>query len=736
MRDMAINLSGRRKLPLIRQNEAAECGLASLAMVAGYYGFNTDLATLRRKYAAGLQGMTLKNVIDVATQMGFGTRPIKVPLDLIGQVRLPAIVHWDMNHFVVLKSVGAGKITVLDPGLGERSYSKEEFSSHFTGIVLELTPTDAFEKREEKTRLKISDLWGQLRGLKRNLVQVLVLSVILQLFVLASPFYLQVAVDEVLTKFDTDLLMVLALGFAGFTLINFIAQALRGYVLLYFGSMLSFQTVGNLFRHLIKLPVDFFEKRHIGDVVSRFGSMEPIKAMLTEGLIASLIDGVMAITTLVLMFIYSPTLAAIAVAAWLLYFIVRMAFYRPFRAAQEDAIVCKAKENTTFIETVRGITSLKLFGAESERENVWQNKYAEVINTNARAEKLRIWFSAANSGIFGVEHIILIYVAAKMVLAGEFSVGMIFAFMAYKRNFTEKASALVEKAIEFRMLSLHLERVADIAHEDQEDQGEELPEGVGRREIDGSMTLKGIRYRYSANTPDVLKGVDLTIERGESVAIVGMSGCGKTTLLKIMTGLFQPAEGQILLGDGPLDTYGLAAYRRQVGVVMQQDDLFAGSIAENISFFDADTDMARVVEAARAAMIHEEIMAMPMKYESLVGDMGAALSGGQKQRIMLARALYRRPKILFMDEGTAHLDVMTERMVNQSVASLGITRVIIAHRPETIRSAGRVLEMTDGTLREIEYDRAAGAVAPSAPAVSAAAAPETNKTEGICAPSF
>lgn len=697
MTAISLNLSGRRRLALIRQNEAAECGLACLAMIAGYHGLDTDLATVRRKFAVSLQGLTLRGVIEIAGKMAFNSRPIKVPLPSIGQVRLPAILHWDMNHFVVLKSVSGNKLTVLDPATGERVYIEAEFSKHFTGIALELTPSEKFERRKEKTTLKMSDLWGRLFGLKRNLVQVFILSAILQLFVLASPFYLQIAVDEVLTKFDTDLLLVLALGFGGFTLINVIAQNLRGYVLLYFGSMLSFQMVGNLFRHLTRLPIGFFEKRHIGDIVSRFGSMEPIKAMLTEGVVASLIDGMMAISTLILMFIYSPMLAAMALVAWGLYFVLRMALYRPFREAQEDAIVSRAKENTTFIETVRGMTSLKLFGAESERQSLWQNRYADVINTSAKAEKLGIWFQSANAIIFGLEHVVLIYVAVKMVLGGDFTIGMIFAFMAYKRNFSDKASALVEKAIEFRMLGLHLERVADIAHAAEEEQGDELP-SLNHQPLVGRLVLKDIYFKYSDMAPYVLRSIDLEIEAGETVAIIGSSGCGKTTLLKIMTGLFQPSSGQVLVDGVPLSKFGLAHYRKHIGVVMQQDDLFAGTIAENISFFDQQTDMARVMAAAQAAMIHDEIAAMPMKYESFVGDMGAALSGGQRQRIMLARALYRQPKILFMDEGTAHLDVTTERQVNRSISALGITRVIVAHRPETIRMANRVLEIGDGVM--------------------------------------
>jgi ATP-binding cassette subfamily B protein RaxB len=465
--------------------------------------------------------------------------------------------------------------------------------------------------------------------------------------------------------------------------------------------MLSYQMAINLFRHLIKLPVNYFEKRHIGDIVSRFGSMEPIRSMITEGLIAGFIDGIMAVTTLVMMFVYSPVLAAIALMAWILYFIIRLIFYKPYRFAQEDVIVSQAAESTTFIETVRGITSLKLFACENERENIWQNKYAEVINSNAKLGKLSIWFEAANQVVFGLEHIILIYVAIEMIMAGDFSIGMIFAFMAYKQNFTAKASGLIEKVIEYRMLGLHLERIADIAHTEQEEQGINVVDNNQAGPIVGEFVLKDIYFRYSNDTAQILNGVCLSIEAGESVAIIGPSGCGKTTLLKIMTSLFKPTQGQVLLDGKLLSGYGLTHYRKQIGVVMQEDDLFAGSIAENIAFFDPEINIERVKSSAQTAMIHEEVMAMPMQYESLIGDMGSALSGGQKQRIMLARALYRQPKILFMDEGTAHLDVRTEQMICESIKKLGVTRIIIAHRPETIQSANRIFLLSEGRLQEV-----------------------------------
>ena len=702
MLDM-LNLSGRRRLSVIRQNEAAECGLACLAMIAGYYGYQTDLSTLRYKFPVGIRGTTLRSLMDVATKLDFSLRPIKLQLPDVRHLHPPVLLHWGMNHFVVLKAVAKNKFTVVDPAIGECVYCETEFSENFTGVAIELRPTEQFKKREEKTTLKLSDMWGRMFGLKDSLVQMLVLSCILQVFVLVSPFYLQLAVDEVLTSFDTNFMLMLAIGFAGLTIFNVIAETLRGYVLLYFGSMLSFQMSGNLFQHLLRLELDFFEKRHIGDITSRFGSMEPIRKMLTEGLIAGVIDGIMAITTLILMFIYSPLLGFIALGAWASYFVIRLTTYRMLHQRQEGVIVAQAREQTAFMESVRGIVSVKLFGGEEKRRHFWQNRLANTINENAKFQKLTIWFASTNSAIFGMERIVLIFVAVGLVLGGTgFTVGMIFAFMAYKTQFTDKASALVERVIEFRMLGLHLERLADITQAEQETIDASAYNDPDFQFISGSITCENITYRYAPDLPDVLKDASLHVEAGTSVAIVGHSGCGKTTLLKILTGLIKEDNGRVLVDGKPIQDYGLLAFRQQIGVVMQEDSLFAGSLAENISFFDDNPDMKRIISAAQTACMHDEIMAMPMKYESLVGDMGSTLSGGQKQRVMLARALYCQPKVLFMDEGTSHLDVLTEQMVSRGIANLDITRVIIAHRPETINSTDRVMELCDGALRELD----------------------------------
>lgn len=698
-----LNFIKNNRLPIIRQNEVSECGLTCLAMILSYHGYKTDISTMRRKFSTTNRGVTLKSLMDISKKLGLATRALKVELSHIKQVRLPAVVHWDMNHFVVLKSVSKNKLVVHDPALGEREYTEAEFSEHFTGIVLELEKTSKFEKKNDKTQLKFSDLWSNITGLKTSIIQVLILSVILQLFIIASPFYLQLSVDEVLTNFDLDLLFVLALGFGGFTIINAVADLLRGYVILYAGTSLTYQIVINLFNHLIHLPLPFFEKRHIGDIVSRFSSTQPIKDFLTEGLVSALIDGVMAIVTLILMFIYSPTLAFVALSFMAAYFLLRYFSYAPLRKYSEDAIVASAKEQTNFLETIRGVMSIKLFARENSRQQQWQNLYADTINSNVKVAKLNIWFGTANALIFGLEHVVLVYIAIEFAMDAELSVGMIFAFMAYKRQFTDKAAMLIERLIEFKMLRLHLDRLSDITSAEREP----IEEAASTPHLieDGRIEIKSLSYAYDNDSEQILNGISFEVNSGETVAIVGTSGCGKTTLLKLMLGLFEANSGEILIDGKSIKQIGYSRYREQISAVMQDDELFGGSLGENIAFFDTEIDIERVVKCAIQACIHDDIMAMPMSYETFIGDMGSALSGGQKQRILLARALYQKPRILFMDEGTAHLDVETERLVNRSISKLGITRVIVAHRPETIKMADRVLSMENKILKEIDKNK-------------------------------
>jgi len=691
-----------RRLPDIRQAEAAECGLACLTMLSCFHGRTVDLNTMRHEYPVSLKGMTLKTLIEIAGRLGFATRPLRLELSQLRSLQLPAILHWDMAHYVVLKSVGRNEIVIHDPALGRRRFTWDEASKHFTGIALELTPSLDYAPPPPVPRLSFSTLFGPIAGLRGALAQILVLSVILELYVLASPFYMQLVVDDAIAMNDSDIILVLGIGFALFLLINCGASLLRTRLLAQVQSSLGFQMGAGLFKHLLRLPLVYFEKRHVGDLVSRFGSTEPIRRLISEGLIAAFIDGVMAILTLTMVFLIAPKLGAIVVAALAAYILVRVVFFHQLRRCSLDLLVAKAQEGTTFIETVRAIQSIKLFGREAERGAVWANRYAELVRADTAITSRKQIFQVVNELIFGIENIVIVYLGAHAVLANIMTVGMLFAFMSYKHQFVSKASSVVEKAIEFRMLDLYLDRLSDITAAE--------PEVVAKRsavympKIYGSIEVKNLAFRYAEGEPYVFENLSFKIADGDYVAITGPSGGGKTTLLKIMLGLIKPTKGEVLIDGVPLHVMGPDAYRSNIGVVMQDDHLLSGTIADNICFFDESFDSEHMMRCAALAGIHDDIVQMPMAYNSLIGDMGTSLSGGQRQRILLARALYKRPRILFMDEGTSNLDLEMERRVSASIQSLGLTRVIIAHRPETINSANRRLVMDRDGLREAGMD--------------------------------
>lgn len=687
----------RSRVRLVRQTEVAECGLASLTMVANFHGLDIDLGTMRRRFAPSLRGAALKTLIGLADRIGLTPRAVKLPLEQLGNLHVPAVLHWDMNHYVVLERVKGDNALIHNPDGRSTWLPLAEVSDHFTGVALELRPINNFETGNQRERLRLSQLWQRMTGIKRALLQVLVLTLVLQAFVLASPYYMQLAIDQAIPALDNDLLTVLALGFGLFTIINTGAALLRSFVLLVAGTSIGFSLASNIARRLFRLPIDWFEKRHTGDILSRFQSIGPIQSLLTTGAVAALVDGIMAILTLALMLWYSAQLAGIALIAFALYTIVRLVSFSFEREAIEASIVTGGKEQSMLIETLRGITTLRLFGRETLRHALWQTRLTDAVNADVRVARIGIWQGTANTMIFGIENIVTIWLAVGFVIDGAgFSVGMVFAYMAYKGQFIGKAAALIDQAIAFRMLGLHLERLSDIALSEQD-------KSFGRNAdtettLMGKIELRDMFYRYSPSDPLVLDGVSFTVEPGDHVAITGPSGGGKSTLVKILLGLVEPEAGDVLVDGLPLARFGHKSFHRQIAAVLQEDSLFAGSLADNIALFDEAIDMERVVGAAVAAAIHEDISRMPMQYETLVGDMGSTLSGGQKQRVLLARALYRQPKILIMDEGTAHLDIAHEQAVNAAIGAMGITRIIIAHRQETIAAANRIVVMEAGKL--------------------------------------
>ena len=702
----SLNFSGRRRLPVVLQNESAECGLACLAMIASWHGYDSDLANLRRRFPNSGRGANLSSLIRTAGELGLRARPLRLEPEDLGELSLPCVLHWNLNHFVVLVRVAADHVLIHDPARGERRVSRREFDDSFTGVALELTPGADFKPVQERTQLKLSQLWNSSSGLLRAMGMLLALSFALQLFAILAPFFMQLVVDEVVVGANESLLTVLAVGFGLLMLIQVGTTWLRSMLLMLFSAQLSVQVAGNLLHHLLRLPMGFFERRHIGDISSRFTSLEQIREQLTSGLVEAIVDGVMMVGTLIMMWLYAPKLALVVLAALAIYGLLRLAFYRRPAADLEETSRSQPQRESNFLETLRAMQGIKLHGREAQREVLWHNHYVDTQNAQIRAGRLQLLQSSSNSTLFGLENILVIFLGASMVMAGTLTVGMLFAFISYKNQFGQKASGMVDKWMQFRLVRLHLDRVADVALEQPERDPEE-PVLLPPRGSEGLLLeAQGLSFRYSPQDPWIIKDLDVRFEPGESVVLVGPSGGGKTTLMKVLLGLLEPEEGTIKLGGVDLRKLGFRQFRSMVGSVMQDDALLSGSIADNISFFAEEPDQSFIEECARAAAIHDDILRMPMGYQTLIGDMGSALSGGQRQRVLLARALYRRPSILFLDEATSHLDVQLEQQVNAAIAALKIVRVLIAHRPETIRSADRALALVGGKLYPVPLEPA------------------------------
>jgi len=695
-------------MQVILQSESSECALASLAMVASAHGLNVDMANLRGRFPVSLKGATLQQLISHAGALNFSSRPLRLEIEELAQLQLPCILHWDLNHFVVLKKVGRRAVTILDPAVGERRLPMAEVSRHFTGVALELTPNADFRPANKRQRIALKALTGKVLGLKRSLFQVFALAVVLELFAITSPLLNQLVVDDAIATHDTDLLSVLIVGFALLLVIQVAVGLVRSWMVMVLGMSLSLQWASNVFAHMVKLPLEYFEKRHLGDIVSRFSSVGSIQRTLTTSVIEAVLDGIMGVAALGMMLLYSFQLTCVVLGSVAVYGLLRWLSYMPFRGAVSERLIVSARENSHFLETLRAITPLKLFGREQERRARWQNLLVEVQNRDVRTAKMNIAFSTANTLVFGIENLLVFWIGAGLVMqsgangagvvASPFTIGMLFAFISYKGQFTSRVSALINYSVEIKMLNLHAERLGDIVLTAPE--RDDVPEN-DLAHLQPSIELRGVSFRYGSGEPWILKETNLTVAAGQSLALIGPSGCGKTTLLKVMLGLLTPQEGEVLYGGIPVKHLGLQNYRQRIGTVMQEDVLLAGSIADNISFFDVQPNEERILACTAVAAVHDDIAAMPMGYQTMVGDMGSSLSGGQKQRVLLARALYKKPKVLALDEATSHLDIANEQRVTQALAKMNLTRIIVAHRPETIAGAQRVVCLQQRKVVEV-----------------------------------
>lgn len=677
-------------VPMVYQTEASDCGLACLAMVSAHLQGTMSLRDLRHMAQPSSRGMSLGDIVRVARDIGLMARPVKADLRLLRQIRTPAVLHWEFNHFVVLLSADARGIWINDPAIGRRRIAREDAERAYTGIALELSETDQFTRGRRAPQVSVTATMGRLVGFKRSLFTVLAIAAGVELSVVLLPFFLQWTLDYAVVGRDTELLAIIAGGFLGVVAINAGLTWFRSSAVTALGADMNLQWVSNTFVHLMRLPLDFFERRTQGGISSRFDSITVIQRAVSAGLAEALVDGLFVTGTLVVMLLYSARLALLSMAAVIVYGLFRLASHRKLAVASHEAVLATAKQRTTFLETLRGMQTLRLFGKEAERSVVWCNQLVDQFNAELRLQRGTNAARALNAFLFNSERILVVWVAAHAVIAGLLTPGMLFAYLAWREQFASRSFNLVDKAVEWSLLRVHAERLADIVDTAPE---AAAPSAVDTRLLDPSIEVRQLGFAYGRNETPVLSSLSFNVAAGECVAITGPSGCGKTTLGKVILGLLEPHSGGVWIGGVDVARLSAPERRAMFGTVMQDDMFFGGSILENISFFDPQPDLERVHECVRLCGMESEVAQLPMRYQTLVGDLGHALSGGQRQRLLLARALYKQPRILLLDEATSQLDTGNERRIGEAIAKLRMTRIVIAHRPETIAMCDRVIDL-------------------------------------------
>ncbi|HDL8287067.1 TPA: peptidase domain-containing ABC transporter [Yersinia enterocolitica] len=693
----------RQRLPVMMQTEATECGLACMAMIAGYYGLNMDLQALRKHYQVSLKGMSLRDLIVLADRLSLGSRPVRADLDSARQLKTPCILHWSFNHFVVLKKFSRHGATIIDPAKGERKISLTELSQHFTGIALEIWPNQHFQRRTEKKTIRLLDMFKNVSGLSRALAHILALSFCIELLAMTVPLAAQFILDMALRSGDINLVSLITWGIIALLIFRALLSLVRAWMVMSIKYTLGIQWNSGLFSHLIRLPVSYFEKRHIGDVRSRFNSLSVVQDAFTADMVASLLDIVVVIGLFFLMWAYDGYLAVVAVLISLTYAAIKFFLFSAYRSANLEAIAHEAKQQSHFLETVRGIDCVKIFNLAERRRSDWINLVINEANAKIYLFKIDLATQTVGLLLIGLSSAIILWLGAKLIDSATLTTGMLFAFLIYSDMYVTRTIRVVDSIIRLRLIDMHSERLSEVALATPELASGEV-DLVTPNSLAGTIEVKDLSYRYGDGEPAVFEHVSLSIKAGESIAIVGPSGCGKSTLLKCMGGLVPQKCGSILFDGVDAHRLGLDAYRKHIAYVLQEDKLFAGSLLDNISSFDTHPDSEWALECARLASIHTEIDAMPMKYETMVGDMGSALSGGQRQRVSLARALYKRPRILFLDEATSDLDIDNEARINDAIRALKITRIFVAHRPTMIAMADRVFDLSKNAEIEMEKE--------------------------------
>jgi ABC-type bacteriocin/lantibiotic exporter with double-glycine peptidase domain len=691
-----ISLGRRSRIPFRAQTTHAECGAASLAMVLSYYGRDVPIEDIRHVVGVDRNGANAHSVLQAARWYGLNGRGFKASLDdLKAHVRIGSILYWDFHHFVVFEAATRTHLHIVDPALGPRKLSWEEASKHFTGIILTLEPGDRFQP-ENRRNFSGRRYWQALAQERETLTRILVVSLLLQLLALMLPFATSVMVDRVIGRADHDLWLLLAISLGLLLAYKALASFLRAHLFLRLRAVVDARLTIDFVIWLAGLPLSFFERRGVGDLLIRMGAQARIREMLTSTALSAVLDGLLVILYLVALLLISPALALAATLLAGLRVIAFMVFYRRQVELSAEMVTTEARSRGLQVHLLSGMETLKSAGIEANAVEQWSHAYTDEVNAAVRQARLQAVSDLVQNTLADASPLIMLMLGGLLVLSGELTLGLMLGGAALAGAFFVPFSSLIQVAGEFSRIKVELERANEVYNQEPE-QSTDSARWVADS-LSGRIDLKEVSFRYGPHSPEVVKQVSLSIKPGQMVALVGRSGCGKSTLARLLLGLYPPSSGSVSFDGIDVAQQDLTALRQQLGVVTQQPYLFNASIKDNIAAFDPQMRFAQVVEAARLAQIHDDIMALPMGYHTMLSDRGDTLSGGQRQRLALARALARRPRILLLDEATSALDTVNEGAIHQALSELRMTRIVIAHRLSTIVNADRIVVVEQGSI--------------------------------------
>lgn len=693
-----IKRARQKRVPLVTQMNSVECGAACLAMVLSYYGRPTKVAEVRRRYNIGRDGLSALSIAQAARYYGLRVRAVSFQRNDLHGIHVPAIVHWEFNHFIVLEYWTSYYVDVLDPASGRKRLTSQEFDDGFTGVLLMLEPTENFSRKAEKRTFTLRSYGVQyLRHMPGILIQILLASLLLQILGLSIPLLTELIVDKILPLHLTSVIPILGIGMLVLVISESLILLLRAQLVIYLQNRIDIRMMPDFFAHLLHLPLNFFQQRSSGDILTRISSNTTIRQIISTQLVSNILDGGTVIVYMLILFWQSWYFGLLVLAIAGLQIILMLGSNKTTRDYSRQELEATGRTQGYVTELLTAIETVKSSGYEGQAFQQWSSFFYKQLNITNRRNTFSSLIDAGMSLLDILASLFLLWLGAIQVLNGTLALGKMLALNVLAIIFLEPITSLVESMMQLQVAQTHIDRIGDVYESDVEQNTQSV---VLPPLLTGRIRMDHVSFQYNPQLPNVLTDLSLEIKPGQKVAIVGKTGSGKSTLGKLLLGLHAPTSGEILYNDVPLQRMNYQAVREQIGVVIQEAGIFSSSIRQNIAFAHGNVTMPQVMLAAERACIHEDIEAMPMRYETFVAEGGNTLSGGQRQRLALARALVHNPRILFMDEATSSLDVATEQAVEQNLAQLACTQIIIAHRLSTVRNADLIIVLDKGRIVE------------------------------------